>query len=157
MSEVTEKRQRSLEELVTTEDYLSEIALIMDLGSQLQGSTEVIVSILEDTIKLLVKGIKEKEKYKMKVSKRWRRRQGLFSKIRDTLIERQETKRLKQKLKKEKLIKELESYRNKVEADIDPQSEDKQVVDCNSSSLAVKSSTDVSIEDNGSETEVLEF
>lgn len=157
MSEVTEKRQRSLEELVTTEDYLSEIALIMDLGSQLQGATEVIVSILEDTIKLLVKGIKEKEKYKMKVSKRWRRKQGLFSKIRDTLIERQETKRLKQELKKEKLIKELESYRNKIEADEDSQSEEIQDADCNSSSLVVKSSTDVSVEDNGSETEVLEF
>lgn len=157
MSEVTEKRQRSLEELVTTEDYLSEIALIMDLGSQLQGATEVIVSILEDTINLLAKGVKEKEKYKMKVSKRWRRRQGLFSKIRDTLIERQETKRLKQELKKEKLKKELESYRNKVEADEDSQSKEIQDADCNSSSLVVKSSTEVSVEDNGSETEVLEF
>lgn len=157
MSEMTEKRLRSLEELRTKADYIEEIHGLAELASELAGANDKTVKCIEEVIQLVVQAFKRKEKYTLSISKKWSRRQGLFSKIHDTLIERQETKRLKQELENEKLIRELESYKNKVRIDVEPQVEEVQSADGNSSSLAIKSSTDVSVEDNGSETEVLEF
>ncbi len=157
MSEMTEKRQRSFEELRTKADYFEEINSLAALASELAGANDKTVKCIEEVIQLVMQAFKKKEKYVLAISSKWRRRQGLFSKIRDTLIERQENKRLKQELENEKLIKELESYRNKAEIDVEPEVEETQSADSNSSLLAIKSSTEVSVEDNGSETEVLEF
>lgn len=157
MSELTEKRQRSFEELRTKADYFEEISNLTSLASELSGANEKTIECIEEVIQLVVQGFKKKEKYILSISKKWSRRQGLFAKIRDTLIERQETKRLKQELENEKLIQELESYRNKAGIDVEPEVEETQSVDDNSSSLAVVSSTDVSVEDTSSGTDVLEF
>lgn len=157
MSEMTEKRQRSFEELRTKADYFEEINSLAALASELAGANDKTVKCIEEVIQLVMQAFKKKEKYVLAISSKWRRRQGLFSKIRDTLIERQENKRLKQELENEKLIKELESYRNKVGTNVEPQVEESQGVDVNSFSLAVKSSTDVPVEDSSSGTDVLEF
>ena len=48
------------------------------------------------------------------LSKKWRKKQGFFSKLRDTLLEKQEIRLLKQQMKKEALLEELKSLKKEV-------------------------------------------
>lgn len=113
----TEKKLREAEELRTVEDYMYEYQKICSLASELSGAGDGIMIYLEDILITLSKALNKKYKYRVSRSKKWTRRQGLFSKIRDTMLEKQEAKRLKQELENERILSQIEALRNKVKKD----------------------------------------
>lgn len=131
----TEKKLREAEELRTVEDYMYEYQKICGLASELSGAGNDTILHIENILNTLSKALDKKYKYMVSRSKKWTRRQGLFSKIRDTMIERQEAKRLKQELENERILSQIEALRNKVKkkdeniASSQPGKEDTEVVE----------------------------
>ena len=113
MGTQTERIMRSYEELRTVEDYMNEFANITGLAGELDGANKETVAHIDKVLAILSKGLEAKYKYIDKISRKWRKRQGLFSRIHDTLIERQESKRLKQELENEKILAKIEEIRKK--------------------------------------------
>ena len=113
METQTERKVRSYEELRTVEDYLNEFSNITGLAGELDGATEETLTHIEKVLTILSKGLEAKYKYIDKISRKWRKKQGLFSRIHDTMIEKQEAKRLKQQLENEKILAKIEEIKNK--------------------------------------------
>lgn len=100
----TEKDWRTKEELVTVDDYLSQIQGLIEFAGAFQGDAE---QYLVDTINVLCKGIYYKYKYIDKISRKWRKKQGFFSKMNDYFVLKAENHRLKQELKEAELLDKL--------------------------------------------------
>lgn len=89
----TEKQWREHEELKTMADYMDELTNMIELSQGLDGSQSA--EELDKIISLLLRAIKEKEKYVIKRSRKWRKKQGFLSKFKDTIEERRALKALK--------------------------------------------------------------
>ena len=83
-----ESEERELEVLKTTDDYFNEIARVLDLSSDLEGSKST--ESLDDIVILLSKATHKKYKYVVNISSKWRRKQSLLSKIRESIKARKE-------------------------------------------------------------------
>ena len=94
----TEKQYRECEELRVIDDYIEEINKMTDISESLDGSESL--DEVDKIIKLLLKALRQKEKYILKASKHWRKKQGFFSRMRDI---RRENRELKTELAEEKL------------------------------------------------------
>ena len=90
----TEKQWREHEELKTMADYMDELTNMIELSQGLDGSQSA--EELDKIISLLLRAIKEKEKYVIKRSRKWRKKQGFLSRFKDTIEERRILKALKQ-------------------------------------------------------------
>lgn len=110
----TEKKLREYEELKTINDYMGILQEFLEVATSITGTNETVIKTFEDSIQLLSDALKEKLKYMLALSKKWRKKQGFFSKLRDTLIEKQEIRLLKQQMKKEALLEELKSLKKEV-------------------------------------------
>lgn len=111
----TEKKVREFEELKTVNDYMDMLQNFLEVATNISGTNEIVMKTFEDSIQLLSNALKEKLKYILNISKPWRKKQGFFSKLRDTLIEKQEIRLLKRKMNKEKLLEELKSLKKEIE------------------------------------------
>ena len=87
----TERQYRESEQLVSVEDYLNEINLLIEMSEDMEGSKST--NYIDKTIILLCKALNRKEKYKLRFSRRWRKSQGFFSRWKDVRAERREIKR----------------------------------------------------------------
>lgn len=114
MSTQTEKKVREYEEFCSTEDYKEEILSVAEMCSNFSGAGEEVVNSFSNILKLLSQALEKKYKYRVKMSKKWLKKQGFFSKLRDTLIEKQEIRLLKQQMKKEALLEDLKSLKKEV-------------------------------------------
>lgn len=114
MSTQTEKKVREYEEFCSTEDYKEEILSVAEMCSNFAGAGEEITDSFSNILKLLSQALEKKYKYRVDMSKKWLKKQGFFSKLRDTLIEKQEIRLLKQKMKKERLLDELKSLKKEI-------------------------------------------
>lgn len=110
----TEKKLREYEELKTINDYMGILQEFLEVATSITGTNETVIKTFEDSIQLLSDALKEKLKYMLALSKKWRKKQGFFSKLRDTLIEKQEIRLLKQQMKKEALLEDLKSLKKEV-------------------------------------------
>lgn len=110
----TEKKLREYEELKTINDYMDILQEFLEVATSITGTNETVIKTFEDSIQLLSDALKEKLKYMLALSKKWRKKQGFFSKLRDTLIEKQEIRLLKQQMKKEALLEDLKSLKKEV-------------------------------------------
>lgn len=110
----TEKKLREYEELKTINDYMGILQEFLEVATSITGTNETVIKTFEDSIQLLSDALKEKLKYMLALSKKWRKKQGFFSKLRDTLLEKQEIRLLKQQMKKEALLEELKSLKKEV-------------------------------------------
>lgn len=110
----TEKKLREYEELKTINDYMDILQEFLEVATSISGTNETVIKTFEDSIQLLSDALKEKLKYMLALSKKWRKKQGFFSKLRDTLLEKQEIRLLKQQMKKEALLAELKSLKKEV-------------------------------------------
>lgn len=110
----TEKKLREYEELKTINDYMDILQEFLEVATSITGTNETVIKTFEDSIQLLSDALKEKLKYMLALSKKWRKKQGFFSKLRDTLLEKQEIRLLKQQMKKEALLEDLKSLKKEV-------------------------------------------
>ncbi len=110
----TEKKLREYEELKTINDYMGILQEFLEVATSITGTNETVIKTFEDSIQLLSDALKEKLKYMLALSKKWRKKQGFFSKLRDTLLEKQEIRLLKQQMKKEALLEDLKSLKKEV-------------------------------------------
>ena len=114
----TEKSLREYEELRTVDDYVNAYAVISEIASNFSGASQEVEDCFGEILLSLTKSFKKKCEYIDKKSRKWRRKQGIFSKFRDYLAERQEKKVLEQRLENERLqakIRELMSQSQKSE------------------------------------------
>ena len=112
----TEKSLREYEELRTVDDYVNAYAVISEIASNFSGASQEVEDCFGEILLSLTKSFKKKCEYIDKKSRKWRRKQGIFSKFRDYLAERQEKKVLEQRLENERLqakIRELMSQSQK--------------------------------------------
>ncbi len=106
----TEKSLREYEELRTVDDYVNAYSTISEIASNFSGASQEVEDCFGEILLTLTKSFKKKYEYIDKMSRKWRRKQGIFSKFRDYLAERQEKKVLEQRLENERLqakIREL--------------------------------------------------
>ena len=106
----TEKSLREYEELRTIDDYVNAYSVISEIASNFSGASAEVANCFGEILLTLTKSFKKKFEYIDKMSRKWRRKQGVFSKFRDYLAERQEKKLLEQKLENERIqarIREL--------------------------------------------------
>lgn len=106
----TEKSLREYEELRTIDDYVNAYTVISEIASNFSGASQEVEDCFGEILLTLTKSFKKKYEYIDKMSRKWRRKQGIFSKFRDYLAERQEKKVLEQRLENERLqakIREL--------------------------------------------------
>lgn len=106
----TEKSLREYEELRTVDDYVNAYSIISEIASNFSGASDEVANCFGEILLTLTKSFKKKCEYIDKMSRKWRRKQGVFSKFRDYLAERQEKKVLEQRLENERLqakIREL--------------------------------------------------
>ena len=112
----TEKSLREYEELRTVDDYVNAYTVISEIASNFSGASQEVEDCFGEILLSLTKSFKKKCEYIDKKSRKWRRKQGIFSKFRDYLAERQEKKVLEQRLENERLqakIRELMSQSQK--------------------------------------------
>lgn len=112
----TEKSLREYEELRTVDDYVNAYTVISEIASNFSGASQEVEDCFGQILLTLTKSFKKKYEYIDKMSRKWRRKQGIFSKFRDYLAERQEKKLLVQKLENERIqarIRELMSQSQK--------------------------------------------
>ncbi len=109
----TEKKLREYEELRTIDDYIQAYQDIADIAVNFSGASDEVTKYFSETLLILSKSFKKKIKYIVNGSRKWRRRQSLFSKYRDYLAEKQEQKIIKQKLENERLLVEMEKFKSK--------------------------------------------
>ena len=79
---MTEREERELEKLKTVKDYYDELESVFDLAG------EVPEKQLEKLTALLMRNLRKKYKYIIKISKSFRKRQSLFSRLRDKRLEK---------------------------------------------------------------------
>ena len=112
----TEMSQREDEVLRTVDDYVNAYSTISEIASNFSGASQEVADCFGEILLTLTKSFKKKCEYIDKMSRKWRRKQGIFSKFRDYLAERQERKVLEQRLENERLqakIRELMSQSQK--------------------------------------------
>lgn len=85
---MTEKEQRDLEKLKTVEDYIDEIDRVKDSICYSKKADKKIDSTLE----LLAEALYDKYKYMIDISRPYRKKQGIFSKIADCFREKRVNK-----------------------------------------------------------------
>ena len=100
MDKMTEKEQRDLEKLKTADDYVYAIRVV----SEVVCGTKKADKKIDDTLLMLVDALYEKFKYIINISKPYRKKQSLFSKISDYFTIR----RLNKEQKKENKAKARE-------------------------------------------------
>ena len=104
---MTEREERDLEKLKTTEDYINEIKFVSDVVCGTKKADKEI----DETLTLLAVALKAKYKYIIKISSPYRKKQGFFSRLRDKSLERQERKMQEKREKAEDaLAKFKEEY-----------------------------------------------
>lgn len=95
---MTERELRDLEKLKTTDDYIDEINRVKSAVCETKKADKKI----DDTLELLAGALYDKYKYIVNISKSYRKKQGLFSKISDWREERRLKKLGKQAEKQAK-------------------------------------------------------
>ena len=83
---MTEREMRDFERLKTVDDYMNEIQKLAEMSESIENDD------VDEILSMLVGGLKKKYKYIIKQSVQYTRPQGLFSRLRDALIERRERK-----------------------------------------------------------------
>ncbi len=130
----TERQSRMDEELRSLEDYYNEILSVYELCSNTTDKG-AIGKDLDKIVELLVKGLMQKYKYLVRKSNKWRKKQGLFSRIRDVLSEKKEAKRLKKQLEREQVLEQISRMRERAKQA--PVSGNKDSVTSSSTALVV--------------------
>ena len=96
-----EKEERASEELRTLDDYFEELNKILSLMGEIDGSGAV--EDLDKIITQLCKAMLKKYKYILKISAKWRKRQGFVSRLKDSFKSMKESK----EEKKEKMLDDV--------------------------------------------------
>lgn len=99
---MTEREMRDFERLKTVDDYMNEIQKIAEMSESIENDD------VDEILSMLVGGLKKKYKYIIKQSVQYTRPQGLFSRLRDALIERRERKAREQAEMQEQTQQEAE-------------------------------------------------
>lgn len=156
----TEKNFRKYEELRTVEDYANEFANISEIASNFSGANEDVIKCFDEILLTLTKGLNKKYKYINSISKKWSRKQGLLSRFRDYLAEKQENKLLKKQLENERIQAKIKELMGQSKRPTEDEDDCKQDISSQSSGAEVLSevkhnSTEVITE--GKEPAVLDF
>lgn len=80
---MTEREERELEKLKTVKDYFNALEDVFDLAGEVPDKQ------LEKLVALLMKNLRKKYKYIIRISKPFRHRQNIFSKFRDKRFEKE--------------------------------------------------------------------
>lgn len=80
---MTEREERELEKLKTVKDYFNALEEVFDLAGEVPDKQ------LEKLVALLMKNLRKKYKYIIRISKSFRHRQNIFSKFRDKRFEKE--------------------------------------------------------------------
>lgn len=99
---MTEREMRDFERLKTVDDYMNEIQKLAEMSESIENDD------VDEILRMLVGGLKKKYKYIIKQSVQYTRPQGLFSRLRDALIERRERKAREQAEMQEQTQQEAE-------------------------------------------------
>lgn len=99
---MTEREMRDFERLKTVDDYMNEIQKLAEMSESIENDD------VDEILSMLVGGLKKKYKYIIKQSVQYTRPQGLFSRLRDALIERRERKAREQAEMQEQTQQEAE-------------------------------------------------
>ena len=99
---MTEREMRDFERLKTVDDYMNEIQKLAEMSESIENDD------VDEILSMLVGGLKKKYKYIIKQSVQYTRPQGLFSRLRDALIERRERKAREQAEMQEQTQREAE-------------------------------------------------
>lgn len=99
---MTEREMRDFERLKTVDDYMNEIQKLAEMSESIENDD------VDEILSMLVGGLKKKYKYIIKQSVQYTRPQGLFSRLRDALIERRERKAREQAEMQEQTHREAE-------------------------------------------------
>ena len=99
---MTEREMRDFERLKTVDDYMNEIQKLAEMSESIENDD------VDEILSMLVGGLKKKYKYIIKQSVQYTRPQGLFSSLRDALIERRERKAREQAEMQEQTQREAE-------------------------------------------------
>lgn len=87
-----ESEERALEELKSADDYFEGIGNILEFAREMEGS-ERCIKYLDKIIVLLCKSLLKKYKYLVGISKKWTKKQSLFSRIKEHIADRREQKK----------------------------------------------------------------
>ena len=80
---MTEREERNLEKLKTVKDYFNALEEVFDLAGEVPDKQ------LEELVALLMKNLRKKYKYIIRISKPYRRRQNIFSVFKDKKFEKE--------------------------------------------------------------------
>ena len=87
-----ESEERALEELKSADDYFEAIGNILEFAGEMEGS-ERCIKYLDKINVLLCKSLLKKYKYLVGTSKKWTKKQSLFSRIKEHIADRREQKK----------------------------------------------------------------
>ena len=87
-----ESEERALEELKSADDYFEAIGNILEFAGEMEGSERCIKQLDKINV-LLCKSLLKKYKYLVGTSKKWTKKQSLFSRIKEHIADRREQKK----------------------------------------------------------------
>lgn len=80
---MTEREERNLEKLKSVKDYFNALEEVFDLAGEVPDKQ------LEKLVALLMKNLRKKYKYIIRISRSYRRRQNIFSVFKDKKFEKE--------------------------------------------------------------------